>query len=121
MCLHTEWVSISPFSGENKQFFHYCLAITISLALSYYAAVNHMLQDKQENTVHKVNFSPGSYSTVFILFLLRKKTLLFFPLLFLILDFFINAYCRKKKHYLELHYVNRCALVCSRLIAWEYT
>lgn len=91
MCVCTELVSISPFSGENKQFFHYCFAIMISLAPSYYAAANHMLQDKQENTVHKVNFSPGSYSTVFILFLLRKK-----PLLFFILDFFINAYCRKK-------------------------
>lgn len=91
VCVRTELVSISPFSGENKQFFHYSFAITISLALSYYAAANHMLQDKQENTVHKVNFSPGSYSTVFILFLLGKKTLLF-----LILDFFINAYCRKK-------------------------
>lgn len=74
VCVCTELVSISPFSGENKQFFHYSFAITISLALSYYAAANHMLQDKQENTVHKVNFSPGSYSTVFILFLLGKKT-----------------------------------------------
>lgn len=108
MCVCTELVSISPFSGENKQFFHYSFAITISLALSYYAAANHMLQVKQENTVHKVNFSPGSYSTVFILFLLGKKTLLFF-----ILDFFINATV-EKKHYLELHYMNRCALVCSR-------
>lgn len=74
VCVRAQSGLASPhFQEKINNSFIICFAITISLAPSYYAAVNHMLQDKQENTVHKVNFSPGPYSTVFILFLLRKR------------------------------------------------